>query len=73
MTIFKLGPWRWDSGLATLGEIAAGSCAQELLSLDYHPKILDLIALHELEVGAAAAMVAALEEATRWIATNAGK
>jgi hypothetical protein len=59
--------------LATLGEIAAGSCAQELLRLDYHPKILDLIALHELDVAAAAAMVAALEEAARWIAGDAGR
>jgi hypothetical protein len=62
VTVAKLGAWRWHSGLVSLGEIAAGSCAQELLGLDCHPKMFDLIALHQLDVAAARAMVTALGE-----------
>ncbi len=39
--IFGLGAWAWTSGLTSLGEIAAGAFAQELLGLSFHPKLLD--------------------------------
>jgi hypothetical protein len=37
----KLGRWTWTAGLTTLPEIAAGAFAQQLLGLDFHPKLLD--------------------------------
>jgi hypothetical protein len=40
-TLLQLGQWRWRTGIATLAEIAAGSFAQALLDLPYHPKVLD--------------------------------
>lgn len=39
--IFSLGNWNWTSGIASLAEIAAGSFAQHLLGLSFHPKLLD--------------------------------
>ena len=41
--ILKLGRWTWTAGLATLPEIAAGAFAQQLLRLDFHPKLLDVL------------------------------
>ena len=43
VTIFRIGPWNWTSGLSSLAEIAAGAFAQELLGLPFHPKLLDLL------------------------------
>jgi hypothetical protein len=43
-TLFQIGRWRWRTGIATLAEIAAGSCAQGLLDLPCHPKVLDYVA-----------------------------
>jgi hypothetical protein len=45
-TILKLGRWTWTAGLSTLPEIAAGAFAQQLLGLDFHPKLLDLLLTH---------------------------
>jgi hypothetical protein len=42
-TLFRIGPWRWRTGIPTLGEIAAGSFAQTLLDLPCHPKVLDYV------------------------------
>jgi hypothetical protein len=39
--IFRVGSWSWTSGLASLAEIAAGSFAQHLLGLSFHPKLLE--------------------------------
>ena len=39
--IFRVGNWIWTSGLASLAEIAAGSFAQHLLGLSFHPKLLE--------------------------------
>jgi hypothetical protein len=72
VTIAKLGPWRWRSGLASLEEIAAGSCAQALLRLTHHPKMLDLITLRQLDPATATAMVTALREASLAIAKASG-
>jgi hypothetical protein len=63
VTLFSVGRLRWSSGLASLGEIAAGSCAQTLLCLNRHPKLLDLIALHQVDPLAASAMLRSLREA----------
>jgi hypothetical protein len=41
VSIMKLGRWTWTAGLTTLPEIAAGAFAQQLLGLDFHPKLLD--------------------------------
>jgi hypothetical protein len=44
-TLFRIGNWRWRSGVAALAEIAAGAFAQSLLDLPHHPQVLNLIAL----------------------------
>ncbi|MEO8004674.1 MAG: hypothetical protein ABI771_07195 [Betaproteobacteria bacterium] len=41
--IFSIGPWKWTSGLSSLGEIAAGAFAQRLLGLPFHPALLDVL------------------------------
>jgi hypothetical protein len=46
VVVLKLGPIRVRSGLITAPEIAAGSFTQELLSLRFHPKLLDLVAIY---------------------------
>lgn len=43
-TLFRIGKWRWRTGIATLAEIAAGAFAQGLLGLPCHPKVLDFVA-----------------------------
>jgi hypothetical protein len=43
-TLLRIGKWRWRTGIATLGEIAAGAFAQALLDLPHHPKVLDDLA-----------------------------
>ncbi len=45
-TLFRIGSWRWRSGVAALAEIAAGAFAQSLLDLPCHPHALNLIALN---------------------------
>lgn len=45
VTLLRIGPYRWTSGIASLAEIAAGAFAQTLLDLPYHPKLLDLVTL----------------------------
>jgi hypothetical protein len=42
-TLLRLGKWQWRTGIAMLGEIAAGSFAQILLDLPCHPKVLDYV------------------------------
>jgi hypothetical protein len=44
-TLFRIGNWRWRTGIAALAEIAAGAFAQSLLDLPCHPGVLNLIAL----------------------------
>jgi hypothetical protein len=44
-TLFRIGNWRWRTGIAALAEIAAGAFAQSLLDLPRHPSVLNLIAL----------------------------
>jgi hypothetical protein len=44
-TLFRIGDWRWRTGVAALAEIAAGAFAQSLLDLPRHPHALNLIAL----------------------------
>jgi hypothetical protein len=44
-TLFRIGNWRWRTGVAALAEIAAGAFAQSLLDLPCHPYALNLIAL----------------------------
>jgi hypothetical protein len=47
-TLFRIGRWRWRTGIPALTEIAAGAFAQSLLDLPCHPKMLDFVALDEL-------------------------
>ena len=49
VTIFRVGPWRWTSGLSSLCEIAAGAFAQRLLGLSFHPKLLDFLSIQTLD------------------------
>jgi hypothetical protein len=44
-TLFRIGSWRWRTGIAALAEIAAGAFAQSLLDLPCHPGALNLVAL----------------------------
>ncbi|HXO73093.1 MAG TPA: hypothetical protein VN838_29400 [Bradyrhizobium sp.] len=44
-TLFRIGNWRWRTGVAALAEIAAGAFAQSLLDLPSHSHALNLIAL----------------------------
>jgi hypothetical protein len=44
-TLFRIGNWRWRTGVGALAEIAAGAFAQTLLDLARHPCVLNLIAL----------------------------
>ncbi len=41
--IFGVGRWHWTCGLSSLAEIAAGAFAQQLLHLEFHPALLDLL------------------------------
>jgi hypothetical protein len=43
VTLFRIGKWRWRTGIAALAEIAAGAFAQGLLGLPCHPKVLDFV------------------------------
>jgi hypothetical protein len=60
VTVLRIGRWRWTSGLASMAEIAAGAFAQQLLGLRFHPKLLDLITLFDVNPLAAAAMARAV-------------
>ena len=44
-TLFRIGNWRWRTGVAALAEIAAGAFAQSFLDLPCHPAVLNRIAL----------------------------
>jgi hypothetical protein len=44
-TFFRIGSWRWRTGVAALAEIAAGAFAQSLLDLPCHPCVLNLVVL----------------------------
>ncbi|TXL77194.1 hypothetical protein FHP25_10550 [Vineibacter terrae] len=57
VALFALGPLKPTVGLASLAEIAAGAFAQHLLSLRYHPKLLDVVALFARDPDAARHMV----------------
>jgi hypothetical protein len=57
-TLFRIGNWRWRTGIAALAEIAAGAFAQSLLDLPRHPCALNLIALDTI-----AASVSILDQA----------
>jgi hypothetical protein len=43
-TLFRIGNWRWRTGIAALAEIAAGAFAQSLLDLPRHPCVLNFVA-----------------------------
>jgi hypothetical protein len=43
-TLFRIGNWRWRTGIAALAEIAAGAFAQSLLDLPRHPYVLNFVA-----------------------------
>jgi hypothetical protein len=44
-TLFRIGTWRWRTGVAALAEIAASAFAQSFLNLPCYPHALNLIAL----------------------------
>lgn len=44
--LWKLGPFKNDSGLVALGEIAAMAFAKELLQLSYCPNLFDILLLY---------------------------
>lgn len=43
LPVVRTGSWAWRAGLSTLPEIAAGAFAQQLLRLNFHPKLLDAL------------------------------
>ena len=58
-TLFRVGRWRWRTGIAALSEIAAGAFAQALLDLPCHPRVLDLIVRDAMAPDAVATPIAA--------------
>ena len=64
-TLFRIGGWRWRTGLAALSEIAAGAFAQTLLDLPCHPRVLDLMALDAISAGRMATRMASRIAAAR--------
>jgi hypothetical protein len=72
-TLFRIGGWRWRTGIAALAEIAAGAFAQSLLDLPCHPRVLDLIALDAIASNATAARIAARIAATGQMNGDAGR
>jgi hypothetical protein len=49
-TLFRIGNWRWRTGVAALAEIAAGTFAQSLLDLPCYPKVLDFVAVDAISI-----------------------
>jgi hypothetical protein len=47
VTLARLGPWTWGSGVRALSEIAAHAFAQTLLELPCFPGVLDRLAASE--------------------------
>ena len=45
VTRLRVATWRLRAPVLALSEIAAGACARAMLSLPYHPAILDFVAL----------------------------
>src|SRR3954470_14657751 len=43
-TLFRIGNWRWRTGVAALAEIAAGAFAQSFLDLPCFPCVLNFVA-----------------------------
>src|SRR5437879_7071035 len=72
-TLFRIGGWRWRTGIAALSEIAAGAFAQSLLDLPCHPKVLDLLALEAVAPNATAARIAARIAATEPMNADRGR
>jgi hypothetical protein len=72
-TLFRIGGWRWRTGIAALSEIAAGAFAQSLLDLPCHPRVLDLVALEAIAPNATAAQIAARVAATEQMNANRGR
>jgi hypothetical protein len=66
-TLFRIGNWRWRTGVAALAEIAAGAFAQSLLDLPCHPKVLDFVAIDAISIFPSQALVGlpGLEPGTR--------
>ncbi|MDA8218708.1 MAG: hypothetical protein M0Z94_13945 [Dehalococcoidales bacterium] len=62
VTTIKIGPWVLRSGLVTAPEVAAGSFAQTLLRLPFHPKLVDLLAIYAESPAKAAEWVRVLVE-----------
>jgi hypothetical protein len=50
-TLFRIGAWRWQTGVAALAEIAAGAFAQSLLALPCHPCVLNFVARESIAPG----------------------
>lgn len=44
--LWNLGPFKYHSGIITLGEIAAMAFAKELLKLSFYPNIFDVLLLY---------------------------
>jgi len=72
-SLFRIGGWRWRTGIAALAEIAAGAFAQSLLDLPCHPRVLDLLALEAVAPNATAARIAARIAATEQMNGDAGR
>ncbi len=46
IVLWRIGPYKYKSGLVSIGEIAAMSFAKELLSLHYNPYLFDVLMLY---------------------------
>ncbi len=46
IVLWRIGPYKYKSGLISIGEIAAMSFAKEILSLHYNPYLFDVLMLY---------------------------
>ena len=46
IVLWRIGPYKYKSGLVSIGEIAAMSFAKEVLSLQYNPYLFDILMLY---------------------------
>jgi hypothetical protein len=63
-TLFRIGNWRWRTGVAALAEIAAGAFAQSLLDLPRHPRVLDFVAVDAISIFPSQAGLSGFEPGT---------
>lgn len=63
--VLGFGRWVWTCGITSLEEIAAGAFAQDLLALNCHPRLLDLLWALQADPGGAARLESTFADGER--------